>query len=173
MTIDSGRFLSIRKLSYLSWLITPCCGWTDCQEWICFYKHPVSVLHLTDVLGMNFSCLDLLCLKKTTTLKHVCWSWDFHFSSLNRGAVFGLHAWITCIFVDIWSFSLILMSDEMTGVTIASILFCRFMGKSVIVQVKGSMKAVHTQKRKLLKRNNDNFKRERLRDCKCESAETK
>lgn len=64
MTIDSGRSLSIRKLSYLSWLITPCCGWTDCQEWICFYKHPVSVLHLTDVLGMSFSCLDLLCLKK-------------------------------------------------------------------------------------------------------------
>lgn len=61
----------------------------------------------------------------------------------------------------------------MPRVTIASILFCRFMGKSVIVQVKGSMKAVHTQKRKLLKGNNDNFKRERLRDCKCESAETK
>lgn len=71
------------------------------------------------------------------------------------------------------AFSLILMSDEMTRVTRASILFCRFMGNSVIVQVKGSMKAVHTQKRKLLKRNNDNFKRERLRDCKCERCRDK
>lgn len=78
MTIDLGRSLSIRKLSYLSWLIAPCCGWTDCQEWICFYKHPVSMLHLTDVLGMNFTCLDLLCSKKS--LKHGCWSWDFCFS---------------------------------------------------------------------------------------------
>ena len=61
----------------------------------------------------------------------------------------------------------------MTQVIIAYIIVFRFMGKGVIFQVKGSVKTVHTQKRKLLKRNNDNFKRQTLRDCKCESAETK
>lgn len=102
MTIDSGRSLSIRKLSYLSWLITPCCGWTDCQEWICFYKHPVSVLYLTDVLGMSFSCLDLLCFKKKA--ENISADHESFFSSFRRSAVFGLHARNTCFSMDIWSF---------------------------------------------------------------------
>lgn len=127
MTIDSGRSLSIRKLSYLSWLITPCCGWTDCQEWICFYKHPVSVLHLTDVLGMSFSCLDLLCLKKK--LKTFLLIMRVFFLILSQKCCL----WPACMkhlffYGYLKLFSLVLMSDETTRVTIASTLFCRFMG---------------------------------------------
>lgn len=68
------------------------------------------------------------------------------------------------------AFSPILMSNETTQVTTASILFSRFMGKSAIVRVKGSVKAVPTQKKETVEKKQWQLQKreaERLQVWKC------
>lgn len=60
----------------------------------------------------------------------------------------------------------------MSWVTVLPFGYLDLRGESMIVWVKGSVTAVHTEKRKLLERNNDNFKSSRLRDGKCQSTGT-